>query len=113
MNLITVLIVVSNLFVREIIIAITVKVGFQTKSKKLAIETLVIFLCQFFNTGIDQLLFEANLKGQVPSLMDPFFNGMYSDFGHEWCIVVGDYIVVSMILNAILEPLLDCIFWGI
>lgn len=57
-------IVIMNTVIYYAVIIILRKVGYSTESSQEANFTFWVFVCQFFNTGLQQLLITANFKGQ-------------------------------------------------
>lgn len=62
-NLIKYLIIIINFVIRTIVSLIMAYCGCDTESIKLMFVTNVVFVCQFFNTGVLPMLCTANLSG--------------------------------------------------
>lgn len=62
---------------------------------------VVVFICQFFNTGILLPLSNANFKKTNISLLSSF-NGLYTDFTSEWYRDVGMDIVNTMFIQSLM-----------
>lgn len=60
------LIIIINYVIRTIVSLIMAYCGCDTESIKLQFVTNVVFVCQFFNTGVLPMLCTANLTGQLP-----------------------------------------------
>ena len=66
-----------------------------------------IFVIQFFNTAIWNLLTNANLN---ESLGIPIFKGSYPDFTFNWYLDFGVPLITAMIINAVF-PLIEFAMW--
>ena len=73
----------------------------------MSLITKLSFICMFFNTSLQILLFEANLKEHLPGLLGQIFKGKYTDFNAKWFEEIGSQIVETNIANLFLEPLTD------
>ena len=62
-NMIKYLIIGINFIIRTIVSLIMAYCGCDTESIKLQFVTNVVFVCQFFNTGVLPMLCTANLAG--------------------------------------------------
>jgi hypothetical protein len=62
-NMIKYLIIIINFVIRTIVSLIMAYCGCDTESIKLQFVTNVVFVCQFFNTGVLPMLCTANLTG--------------------------------------------------
>jgi hypothetical protein len=84
-------------------------IGCSTETDQMIYITNMVFLCQFFNTGILPMLLTANLEGQLPPAIVKMFGlkGSSRDFDQQWFIVVGDTIVQSMIINMVLPVMME------
>ena len=87
-NVITGVIVVINMLIREITIALIIWIGYDTHSEKLTKITNGVFIGQFFNTAILLLLVYANFtESSLP--LTSFFNGPFYDYSDKWYAIVG------------------------
>lgn len=62
-NMIKYLIIIINFVIRTVVSLIMAFCGCDTESIKLMFVTNVVFVCQFFNTGVLPMLCTANLSG--------------------------------------------------
>lgn len=62
-NMIKYLIIIINFVIRTVVSLIMAYCGCDTESIKLQFVTNVVFVCQFFNTGVLPMLCTANLSG--------------------------------------------------
>jgi hypothetical protein len=62
-NFIKYLIIIINFVIRTVVSLIMGYCGCDTESIKLMFVTNVVFVCQFFNTGVLPMLCTANLTG--------------------------------------------------
>jgi len=88
-------------------------VGFESNSEVYMRISICIFLATFFNTAVVILMANANLAEAVPFLSG-IFNGPYNDYSVDWYGDVGNIMVVSMILNAVvpvIEFWIECIIY--
>lgn len=97
-NSITVIILVINLVIRELLIYIVMLTGYDTISDMVTAITNAVFITQFFNTGILLLLVYGNLEEVGVSVL----KGPFYDFSPEWYAIVGYSIVQTMAINAFL-----------
>lgn len=106
------LIIILNTVIRMVVIAIISRMGCSTESTQLVYVTNMVFICQFFNTGILPMLCTANLEGQLPPKLIRAFglHGDSRDFNQNWFIVIGDTIVGAMVFN-IYYPLAMEFIW--
>ena len=107
-NIITGIIVVINMVIREITIALISWIGYDTHSEQLTKITNGVFIGQFFNTAILLLLVYANFTDSDLPLTS-FFNGPFYDYSDKWYAIVGSQIVKTMVINAILPPIMEAI----
>lgn len=70
----------------------------------MSIMTKFAFICMFFNTSLQIILFEANLGEQIPNL---FATGKFTDFSAQWYQEIGVQIIETNIANIFLEPFVD------
>lgn len=71
---------------------------------------IFIFIVQFFNTAIINLLTNANIK---EALGIGIFNGQYPDFDFNWYLDFGVPLITTMLINAF-SPLIEfAMFYGI
>ena len=101
------IIVILNYILRLIIIYIVKIIGLHTETNQTKIIMTWIFIVQFFNTAIFNLLTYANLK---ESLGISIFKGSYPDFTFGWYLDVGVPLVTAMIINAVF-PLIEFAMW--
>jgi hypothetical protein len=59
---VSILIIALNVVIRIAVIEIMLKIGCSTESQQMIYITNVVFVCQFFNTGILPMLCTANLE---------------------------------------------------
>lgn len=106
------LIIILNTVIRMVVIAIITRMGCSTESDQLIYITNMVFICQFFNTGILPMLCTANLEHQLPPAIVAMFglSGDIRDFNLKWFTIVGDTIVGSMVFNVIFPIGMEC-FW--
>ena len=72
--------------------------------------TNIIFICQFFNTGILLLLCNANAYGQ--GIFEKMFKTGYdTDFNQDWFATFGDTIIGAMMFN-VWYPFVGEAMWG-
>jgi hypothetical protein len=95
------LIIILNTVIRMVVIAIITRMGCSTESTQLIYITNMVFICQFFNTGILPMLCTANLEGQLPPKIISALGltGGAKDFNQTWFLQVGDTIQGSMVFN--------------
>lgn len=91
-----------NYFLKEIIIVMTAWVGYETNSEFLTSVIKGVFLAQFFNTGFQLLIVNANLREYGDNIFARQFNGPFTDYNPEWYNNVGDLTLQSMIINSIM-----------
>lgn len=82
-----------NFILKEIIIRLTKWVGYETYSKELTSITKGIFLAQFFNTGCQMLIVNANMQEHSDNWLIQKFDGPFRDYNPEWYNNVGDLIL--------------------
>lgn len=87
--------------------------GCDTESIKLMFVTNVVFVCQFFNTGVLPMMVTANMQGQLPESWVKGFNlmGPDSDFNTQWFINIGSTILGAMQLNILMPVALECVYY--
>jgi hypothetical protein len=97
-NAIKYLIIIINYVIRTVVSLIMGYCGCDTESIKLQFVTNVVFVCQFFNTGVLPMLCTANLSGQLPAGFVKSLNmlGADSDFNAQWFMNIGATIVGAM-----------------
>ena len=83
------------------------KIGFQSETNQTKAIMVWIFVIQFFNTAIWNLLTNANLN---ESLGIPIFKGSYPDFTFNWYLDFGVPLITAMIINAVF-PLIEFSMW--
>ena len=108
----SVMIVVINVLIKNIIINIVKNMGANSESKRAKFITHFIFICQFFNTGCLILLANANFKNQLGlKYLDGMVTyGKKSDFDQEWFKNTGSTLVESMLINSVLPLILEGVF---
>ena len=67
-----------------------------------------VFAAQFFNTAILILLVYANLEEVSPSLGN-ILDGQFRDYEPRWYTIVGNNIVQTMALTAIMPAITEAI----
>lgn len=97
-NMIKYLIIIINFVIRTVVSLIMAYCGCDTESIKLQFVTNVVFVCQFFNTGVLPMLCTANFTGQLPEGIVKGLNllGGDSDFNANWFTDIGATIVGAM-----------------
>ena len=107
-------IVVTNVILTNLTVNQVNKIGYPTHSKTYTQISFYIFVATFFNTGVVILIANAALGEKIP-LVAMVFSGLFNDYSFDWYGNVGNQIVVSMIINAlvaIIEHLVQmCFFW--
>ena len=78
--MITVIILVFNLILKQTIITMVSWVGYDTRSEELSRITNWVFMAQFFNTGFLLLLVNANMTEHQPEFFTKNFRGTYYDY---------------------------------
>lgn len=86
----------TNIIIREIIVELVKKIGYDTHSELAAQTTHAYFLSMFLNTAILILLVYANFT----EIGLDFMKGPFFDYTPEWYAIVGYSIVQTMIINA-------------
>jgi len=61
-----------------------------------------VFAAQFFNTALLLLLINANMTEHKPYFLTKYLNGNYYDYSVNWYYNVGEVIVQTMTINALL-----------
>ena len=109
------LIIMLNTVIRMVVIKIITKMGCATESAQMVYITNVVFVCQFFNTGILPMLCTANLNHQLPSwLVNSLgLNGPISDFNMNWFTNIGDTIVGSLKFNIVMPVCMEMGWWSL
>ena len=95
-NSISVSISVTNIIIREIIVELVKKIGYDTHSELAAQTTHAYFLSMFLNTAILILLVYANFS----EIGMDFMKGPFYDYSPEWYAIVGYSIIQTMIISA-------------
>lgn len=108
-NSIKYIIIALNYVIRVVVIKIISLMRCSTESTQMIYITEMVFICQFFNTGILPMLCTANLEGQLPPKIVSLFNlkGDSSDFDQDWFVNIGDTIVGSMVFNVIFPVFME------
>ena len=84
------------------------KVGYKTNQDMYNAVARTVGSAQFINTGLLLMLSEAALSPQgIPALSQIFVKGYYEDFTKGWYNIIGNLIVETMIINAILPILIE------
>jgi hypothetical protein len=91
----------ANMVLKEVIIMLTCWVGYATYSEELTSITKGVFLAQFFNTGFQLLIVNANLK-EYSTGLGSVFDGPFPDYNPAWFDNVGDLTMQSMIINSVM-----------
>jgi hypothetical protein len=100
-ELVTVVITVVNLIIRDVVIWMIKKVGYHTNTAEISAIMVTIYVATFFNTGILLLLADANLSQVKMLSWLPGFKGPFPDLTEEWYIVIAPSLILTMVLNAI------------
>jgi hypothetical protein len=87
--MIAIFIVVINLILQMIIIRLVDWIGEDTHSQQLETITNLVFIAQFFNTGILMLLINANMTEHQPTFITSMLNQDYYDYVPKWYSDVG------------------------
>jgi hypothetical protein len=98
---ISVFIIVLNVVLTKLIVLLVAWIGYETHSQVYSKISIYIFYATFFNTAIVILLANAALGDKIP-LIAKMFSGTYNDYSFDWYSNVGNQIVVSMVINAIM-----------
>lgn len=107
-NAVTAIIVVINIVIKTKTIDLITWIGYDTHSEQLTKITNGVFIGQFFNTAILLLLVYANFSGsKFPGAS--LFNGPFYDYSDMWYAIVGSQIVKTMLIGAILPPIIEVI----
>jgi hypothetical protein len=86
------------------------QVGCNTESQQMIYITNLVFICQFFNTGILPMLLTANLENQFPLLAKTLgLTGQATDFNSNWFINIGDTIVSTLKANIFFPIVIECV----
>ena len=96
---VSIITVILNYFLREIIIMMIFKIGFHTETSQTNIIMIFVFAVQFFNTAILITLINANTN--EAGLHLGIFNGIYPDFNYNWYSDIGATIIYTMSFNAL------------
>jgi hypothetical protein len=102
-TIVSFVIVFLNYFLRDIIIALVKRIGFHTETNQTKVIMVFIFIVQFFNTAILNLLTNANLREAIGISV---FSGIYPDFDFNWYIDFGVPMISTMLTNAF-SPLIE------
>jgi len=94
-----------NIILKTSIIKLIQWIGEDTYSKQLTSITNMVFIAQFFNTGILLLIVNANLSEHtaIPGSGSVFSVGMFYDYSPQWYVDVGFKIVQTQLI-AIFVP---------
>lgn len=113
-NAIKYLIIIINYVIRTVVSLIMAYCGCDTESIKLQFVTNVVFVCQFFNTGVLPMLCTANFYGQLPFGLVKGLNllGSDSDFTSDWFTSIGATIVGAMEINIVMPVALEFVYYG-
>jgi hypothetical protein len=103
---IAIFIVVINLVLQRIIIGLVDWIGEDTHSQQLETITNLVFLAQFFNTGLLMLLINANMTEHSPHFITNLLAQDYYDYVPMWYSDVGYQILQTMLINAIKPPIM-------
>lgn len=111
--LITVIIIVINTVLSVISFSLIQWIKFATRAEEMAAIVRVVFVSQFFNTGIIILIMNMNFSEHQPQAFWKLFNGRYTDYSPRWYRDVGAQIYqtyfVQMLMpyiNLLIEYLL-------
>ena len=95
-------IVALNLILKKVIIDLIHWVGEDTLSEQLSSIANYVFAAQFFNTGLLLLIINANMTEHKPFWITKYINGTYYDYSVNWYYNIGEIIVQTMTINALL-----------
>jgi hypothetical protein len=103
------MIIFLNTVIRMVVIKIITMMGCSTESSQMVYITNVVFVCQFFNTGILPMLCTANLNHQLPGWMVKSLGlkGPIADFNMNWFTNIGDTIVGSLKFNIVYPVVME------
>lgn len=90
--LITVITVVVNLIISSLTNYLIKSVKYPSITDEMGAVVKVVFIAQFFNTGIIILILNMNLKEHSPKEFWSLFSGRYTDYDPMWYKDVGDQI---------------------
>lgn len=90
-----------NYFCRYVLVILVEWIGYPTQSSLNKSITNVIFVSQFFNTGLILLLIKANFSDSGVPILNQLFNDFYYDFSSEWYDDIGGALLFAMIYSAI------------
>ena len=72
-----------------------------------------MFAATFFNTGLLLLIINANMSEHKPYWLTKYINGAYYDYSVNWYYNVGEIIVQTMTINALLPWITIGVGFGI
>ncbi len=98
-EIITVLITVVNMIIRDVCIVLIKMIGFHTETVETAAIMTLITVATFFNTAILLLLTNANTKDTILSWIP--LRGTYTDLNENWYLDVGTALVWTMLINSV------------
>ena len=78
-----------NVILKLVTIKLAEWVGHDTHSAQRSFITNMVFMAQFFNTGILILIVSANLREHEPFEFTRNFDGQYTDYVPDWYVDVG------------------------
>jgi len=108
-----IVITIINFVLRTIMIMLVVQIKEDTKTEQTRSIMMVIFIVQFFNTGILLLLVNANLSETRLWGLNKIFTGPYTDLNGDWYNDVGGIITYAMTFGAIFPLIEFAGFWSL
>ena len=98
-EIITVLITVVNMIIRDVCIVLIKLIGFHTETVETAAIMTLITVATFFNTAVLLLMTNANTKDTILAWIP--LRGTYTDLNENWYLDVGTALVWTMLINSI------------
>lgn len=99
---ITFIIIAINTVLKIAIVNLVSWIGIDTISQLMGTIAKVVFLAQFFNTGLIILIVNANLTEHQPKAIFSIFNGPFSDYMPQWYLDVGMKIIVTYFVQGLM-----------
>jgi len=110
-KIVSVSINIVNFVLRTLLILLVKFIGEDTKSEQTRSVKVAVFVCQFFNTAVLLLLFNANMSETHIPFFSEVLTGEFTDFNEEWYTDIGCTIIKAMIIAA-LFPLIEAVLFG-
>ena len=99
-------VIVVNMILTSVMRKLVVFESHHFKTDVIASLMTKLFLMKLLNTGIVVLIVNANLEDHGASVSSPelpLFAGSHGDFNMTWYYTVGVSILLTMIINSILQ----------